>query len=87
MTGSFDFLRLAELVGQEGEAAPGDFSSERVPYLAARLGLSEQATRQMFYGHRRYLGWLRADRLAVAAGYHPVNVWPEEWLDFLQAAA
>lgn len=67
----FPFDDLAGLVPHEDNG-----------HLARQLGVSSRTV--VRYRRRRHLSELVADRLAVAAGFHPGNVWPQ-W--FTEAAA
>ena len=60
------------------KCAPGGWHGWTNDDLAARLNMTTSALKKMRYT-RPMLTVLMADRLAIAAGYHPAEVWPHWW--------
>lgn len=55
-----------------------------LPELAATLGVPLRTLHRVL--HAPVLGWMVADRCAVALGYHPCQLWPD-WFPQPQATA
>lgn len=52
--------------------------------LAHRLGVHRQQVAQY---RSRGLSERQADRVAIALGFHPIEIWPDYWDDVLDEAA
>jgi transcriptional regulator with XRE-family HTH domain len=69
-------LVMARLGVRANSTSPGGWTDDD---LADALGITVPHLRELRY-RRRMLTERMADRLAVAAGYHPATVWPH-WFD------
>lgn len=49
-------------------------------HLAEDAGVDEHVIRHLLT-EARIVDAFVADRLAIAIGYHPIQLWPDEWLD------
>jgi hypothetical protein len=73
----FDDLEVLVLNRLGVRCRPNGIDGATVNDIAAELGVTQ---RSVFRYRRSGLTHNAADKLAIAAGYHPANVWPE-WLE------